>query len=228
MKTAKPSKAIESARLSHKIIALCIVWAWGGVLCASAGTLTVFGTGVDCSGNLLPGGSVDSHYFFADLGSPGIVYSPPALWPAWLPDDPHSGWIGFRDSGDTRPFGTHDIETTFSLAGYDSATATLTGSWVADQYGSLYLNGHLIESAGDGNWNWTGGSNPTGFTITSGFLPGLNTLDFQVTFPDTFDGLRVEPMTLTATPTGVPDGGETAMLWSISLLAAGWLRRRIA
>jgi len=218
-------KLIEPAKLSQRILALCAAWACGGVLCASANTLLVFGTGVDGSGNVLPGGSVDPHYSFADLGSPGIVYSASSQWYQWLPNDAQSGWIGFKDSGDTQPYATHDIETTFDLAGYDSATATLAGSWVADQNGSLYLNGQLVQTVADGNWDWTDGNNPTSFNITSGFLPGVNTLDFQVTFPDGFDGLRVEPMTLTANP--IPEDGHLgAMLLSMGLLGVGWLRRK--
>ncbi len=228
MKTTYATRAIESAKHSKKILALGTALVCSGTLCAWADDWTVFGTGVDSSGNVLAGGSVDPHYYFADLASQGIVYSPSSLWSQWLPDDAHSAWIGFKDSGDTRPYATHDIETTFNLSGYDYTTATLTGSWVGDQDGSLYLNGHLIDSVADGNWNYTGGNNPTAFDITSDFVSGINTLDFQVTFPDGFDGLRVEPMTLTATPNrSVPDGGEAALLLSMGLLGMGWLRRKI-
>jgi len=75
-----------------------------------------------------------------------------------------------------------------------------------DQSGSLYLNGVLEQSVPDGNWNAGVNPNLTSFTISSGFLAGVNVLDFIGPFPDGFDGLRVEPMTLTASPNGVPGG----------------------
>jgi hypothetical protein len=56
----------------------------------------------------------------------------------------------------------------------------------------------------DGNWNSSTNPNLTPFTITSGFVAGVNTLDFQVTFPDGFDGLRVRPMTLTVSAVPEP------------------------
>ena len=195
---------------------------------AGAETMTVFGTGVDASGNVMAGGSTDPHYFFSDLNIQAVVYSSTSMWPLWLPDDAGSAWVGFKDSGDTSPYGTHDIITTFDLTGYDPTSATLSGSWVGDQYGTLFLNGNAIQSVPNENWNYLDGHEPTPFFITSGFSAGQNILDFQVTFPDNFDGLRVLPMTLTATPTqGVPDASSTLMLLGCALAGLGGIRRKL-
>jgi len=57
----------------------------------------------------------------------------------------------------------------------------------------------------------------TSFEISSGFVAGVNVLTFSGASPDGFDGLRVELMTLTATPngTGVPENGPTVMLFGM-------------
>ena len=216
-----------------KILAIGATCVCASALSSFATTFTVFGTGVDSSGLVLPGGSSDPHYTVTGPGVVGtqqaVVYSPAALWPQWVPNDANSAWIGFKDSSDTRPFGTYDFFTTFNLTGFDPSTASLTGRWAADQFGSLFLNGHLIQTVPDGNWDAASNPNLTSFTISSFFLPGVNTLDFEAVFPDTFDGVRVEPMTLTASPNGggVPDSGSTAMLLSVGLAGLCWFRRKI-
>jgi VPDSG-CTERM motif len=214
-----------------KIFAVCATFVCASALSAFATSFTVFGTGADNSGLVLPGGSSDPHYTVSGPGVSGtqqaVVYSAPNLWPQWLPNDANSAWIGFKDSSNTSPYGTYTFTTTFDLTGYDPSTASLIGRWAMDQSGGLYLNGVLEQSVPDGNWN--AGVNPTltSFTISSGFVAGVNVLTFVGPFPDNFDGLRVEPMTLTATPSGVPDGGSTAMLLSISLAGMTWVRRKI-
>ena len=214
-----------------KIFAVCATLVCASALSAFATSLTVFGTGADSSGLVLPGGSSDPHYTVTGPGvvgtQPAVVYSPANLWSQWVPNDANSAWIGFKDSGDTSPHGTYTFETTFDLTGYDPSTASLIGRWAMDQLGSLYLNGVLEQSVPDGNWN--AGVNPTlnCFTISSDFVAGMNVLTFSGPFPDGFDGLRVEPMTLTATPSGVPDSGSTAMLLSVGLAGLSWFRRKI-
>jgi hypothetical protein len=217
-----------------KIFAVCATFVCASALSAFATSFVVFGTGVDSSGNVLPGGSSDPNYTVTGPGVVGtqqaVVYSPANLWFQWVPNDANSAWIGFKDSSNTSPYGTYTFTTTFDLTGYDPLTASLTGSWAADQFGTLYLNGVAKQSVPDGNWDAANYPNLTSFTITSSFLAGVNILEFSVNFPDDFDGLRVRPMTLTATPlvtSGVPDGGSTAMLLSVGLAGLGWLRRKI-
>jgi len=173
-------------------------------------------TATDGSGNLLPGGSFDPHYR-AVIGpgvnavGPAVVYSASNIWSQWVPDDPHSGWIGFRDNSDSSPHGDYTYELLVNLTGYDPATASISGSWAADQFGSINLNGAATGvSLPDGNWNSANAPNLNPFSISSGFHSGLNTLDFVVNEPDGFDGLRVSSMTLTATP--VPEPSTCCLL----------------
>jgi hypothetical protein len=64
-----------------------------------AATFTVFGTGVDNNGNVLPGGSIDPHYTITGPGATGsraVVYSGANIFSSWVPNDAHSAWVGSR------------------------------------------------------------------------------------------------------------------------------------
>src|SRR5262249_33434902 len=134
-------------------------------------------------------------------GGPAVVLSSPNLWYQWVSNDPASAWIGWRDSGDTQPYGDYTYELTFDLSGYDPSSVTLSGNWAADQFGSITLNGaDTGVFVYDGNWDSYYYPNLSPFTITSGFQPGLNRLDFIVNEPDGFDALRVRGLTLNVLP----------------------------
>jgi len=190
-------------RIRRLVIALCFVGA--APAHAIVAVLPLPSTGVDAAGNVLPGGSPDPHYSVIGPGVPGgaaaVVYSSQNVFPGWVPDDPHSAWIGFSDNSDTSPHGTYAYELRFNLTGYDPASANLSGDWAADQSGSIMLNGaDTGVSLPDGNWNIATDPNLTPFSISSGFKAGANLLDFVVPEPDGFDGLRVRGLTLTVKP----------------------------
>ena len=197
---------------------------------AHATVIQLPSTGTDSSGNLLPGGSADPHYSVSGPGVPGggpaAVYSPSSIWVQWVPDDPHSGWIGFQDSFSSSPHGNYAYELSFDLTGYDPATASLSGSWAADQFGSINLNGSSTGvTVPDGNWNAALFPNLNPFTISSGFHSGINTLDFIVTEPDDGDGLRGRDLALTVTP--VPETSAFCLLTAAAVVAGiGLIRRR--
>jgi hypothetical protein len=195
-----------------------------------ADVISVFSTGVDGAGNLLPGGSVDTHYTVTGPGVPGggqaIVLS--SLFSTWLPDDPHSGWIGWIDNAFPGNYGVYTYETRFDLTGFNPATATLNGFWAADQFGNILLNGTTPSGTGlsvpDLNWDVGHDPNLTAFSITSGFVSGMNTLDFVVTMPDGFDGLRVRNMELTASPVPEPSTIIIAALGALGVASRMWCR----
>lgn len=131
---------------------------------ASAQFSGLFNTGVDNSSVALVTGSADSHYTVLENGSA------PAIVAAGFYT---SGYIWQNVNGDPGHL-TLTFRTTFTfLPGYNPLTATLQGKWYADNLGlDIIVNG-----TGSGQTNPGGTFN---FILTSGFVVGVNTLDFVV------------------------------------------------
>lgn len=140
----------------------------------------------------------------------------------WLGDNGSSSWI--TPAADTNgPEGDYSYELTFDMTGLDVSTAAISGRWSVDNVGAeILLNG-----VGTLNFNGNGFGGWTDFVIApsldDAFLPGLNTLTFNV-----FNGpgagptgLRVEFLSATAAPVPEP---STALLALIGL--GTFLRRR--
>jgi hypothetical protein len=171
-----------------------------GVAQGEVVNLNIFNTGVDATtGISQPQGSTDSHYTV--VSSPaGVV---PVVQtsvegfpiPPWIGDSTTSAWIG---PAGTAPADDYTYQTTFDLTGLDPATAILSGQWATDNAGVLVLNGVS-----------TGFTSPFGvaegsysfevwhqFTINSGFVDGVNTLELVDNNADVAGlnptGLRVE------------------------------------
>jgi hypothetical protein len=182
----------------------------GGPACIDAGTfdaatdggclsaIKVFSTGVDANGVVLAGGSVDPHYTLivsADTtftGPDAIVVSQIADG-FWVPQGTDSKWIApsanqaYPGATPCNNAGTYAYRTTFSLAGFDPATARITGQWGADNRGTaVRLNGVSLGLTASGY------SPLTAFEINSGFVAGTNTLEFEIVDEGCPNGLRVE------------------------------------
>ncbi len=141
---------------------------------------TVFSTGVGPDGTVLAPGSADPHYRLTL--SAQSTPPPPAIpatviqnHPAWLANDTQSSWIGPVNPGTANVnAGDYNYETTFSLAGFSLPTVALTLNVGADnELTNVLLNGvsRPITFAGFASLSGS-------FTLTNGFVPGTNTLDF--------------------------------------------------
>jgi hypothetical protein len=101
-----------------------------------------------------------------------------ALFPApWVPNTGSAQWIGPAVGGvetGIDPIGMYDYQEKFDLTGFDLSTVVVSGSMASDNGGSLELNGVPTEYSGTSFAEWTS------FTLSSGFRPGVNTLDFLV------------------------------------------------
>jgi PEP-CTERM motif len=182
-------------------------------------------------------GTVDLHYVLvasADPSFPGpdswvaVVARPcPDALPCWLADGPDSKWISSRPDTWTAPGvgGNYDYRLIFDLTGFNPSTASITGQWATDNGGGpIKVNGAATAfTTGDLDFDHF-----TPFTISSGFVAGLNTLDFPVvngpfTFTGNPTGLRVE--FLSATASAVPEP-TTLMLLTLGLAGLPASRRR--
>jgi subtilisin-like proprotein convertase family protein len=197
---------------------------------AVTGTLSsplpgLFATGADATGSLQTDGAVDPHYQLvastgSALGRNLYVVTPTTFNPTlpqavvgslWLANGPNSEWLAPVPDGSTVPApGLYTYQTSFDLTGIDPATVRLSGQWTTEAAGQeIDLNGSNTGVAPQG-----GITAMQPFTISSGFVAGVNTLQFKVaanngfseslgtfgTLHFNFTGLRVE---LTGTGAGI-------------------------
>jgi hypothetical protein len=214
---------------------------------ASAGVIgSLFNTGVDGGGQALTTttdgahGISDPHYSLisAPAGQSAVieVYD----YDQWIAGSLASAWItpygfgnGYGDHDVGAP-GVYDYRTTFDLTGFDPATALILGQWAADNQGiDILING---TSTGQQSLLNRFYGPFTSFSITGGFVAGINTLDFLVDnspgTPEYYNnptGLRVEFLSATAAAasTAVPEPSTWVMLSLLSGIfgAAGAYRR---
>jgi hypothetical protein len=141
---------------------------------------TVFSSGLGANGAAIAAGSPDPHYQLTQ--SAQSTPPPPAIaatviqnHPAWLANDSLSSWLGPVNPGITDvAAGDYTYRTTFSLEGFDPASAALTLNVGADNR----LNDVLLNGISQG-LSYAGFTALSGtFTIPSGFIAGTNRLEF--------------------------------------------------
>ena len=145
---------------------------------------TLFNTGVDSAGAVLPDGTIgDPHYSLippvpTDSTAETRIRTSAGGFPIppYIGDNTLSSWIGPNNDGELNgPSGTYTYRTTFDLTGFASNTASITGQWSTDDDGlDILING---TSLGYTNSSFSTFSQ---FLITSDFVSGINTLDFKV------------------------------------------------
>ena len=87
------------------------------------------------------------------------------------------------------PSGIYTYTMTFSLpAGYNPATASISGRWASDDGATMTLNGNSVPTTPTAIWSWT----PFTIPPSSGFVTGVNTLKIIVSNYTSWTGLRIE------------------------------------
>ncbi len=193
---------------------------------------SLFNTGVDNSGSpLLDGTLGDPHYsLFAPGGTNATIVRTESGGypiPPYLGDDTLSAWIGPANSYDMLgPIGYYFYRTTFDLTGFDSNTASINGRWSSDNNGvGIFLNGRRVSYGTDYEQfqSWSS------FTATSGFVGGINRLDFIVFNGGIQTGLRVEMVGtagLDVPPAPEPTSLALAGFAGLGMALGAWRRRR--
>lgn len=201
--------------------------------CISAAPISIFNTGqgspltVDPNFTIVatPGGPVSQSAYITDLsGFPS---------PYWMANGV-SSWISPQASywpccGISDAPGLYTYRTSFSLAGLNALTASISLQLAADDS----VTDVLINGASTGFTHFGFGTLSNVFTINSGYLAGLNTLDFVTSNGSGLTGnpasLRVEFTSATAdVASAVPEPGSFALLGGGLFLSAMFARRRIS
>ncbi len=176
-------------------------------------------TGVNSSWNY------DTTEWGADGGTgvASIVTPSDADWyGGWIANDSSSSWIAANRNNTAFNNGTYSLSV--DLSSYSLSSLALSGSWTIDDDGSLYLNGNLLASLGDGSW----GSLSSFSAPNSDFVSGVNTISMVGGSTDNYlEGVRLEG-DITGSLNGVPDAGSTFGLLGMAVGALTVLRRKQA
>jgi hypothetical protein len=182
---------------------------------AQAATITgLFNTGTDASNVALVGGNgiVDPHYQIVSSTSPGFAGQQAVTFQCcYFPDDADSRWISLSANGNPG-FNDTTYRLSFDLTGLDHTTAQLSGLWGSDNISFIHLNG-VATGHTTGNFSFL-----SAFSISSGFVAGVNTLDFRVTDAGPPTALRVDNLTGTADLAQVGPGIPEPATWAMMLL----------
>ncbi len=140
-------------------------------------------------------------------------------------------WIANNSTGTNVPgdWTFFVFRETFDLTGYDPNTANLQFQWAADDSGQGFadrgtwvpkysLNGGSLVTG-----TWPGG-NTYGFgptvDISSGFVPGINVIEFYVEGNGGTDGFALNPISFTAS---VPEPASLTLLGISAAAGLGYL-----
>lgn len=193
---------------------------------AAAPITTLFNTGVDASGALLVGGNgtVDTHWDI--VSGPGITVPIDAVTyfnTAYFSDGPNSRWLSASLSGGFDA-GAYLFQTMFDLTGFNPAATSISVSCATDdRLDGVLLNGVAVAGDCDGYGVFQN------FTISSGFAPTTNTLQFNVVDTGFPMGFRAQ-FTSNATPINGAAIPEPASLLLVGSGVAGMVakaRRRM-
>jgi hypothetical protein len=185
----------------------------------------LFNTGTDANNVALVGGpgTVDPHYSILSSTSSGFAGQQAVTFNCcYVADDEDSRWVSLSSNGSPGSNVTV-YRLSFSLAGFNPATASISGRGGSDNAGRIFLNGN------DTGIDINGFSALVAFTINSGFVAGVNTLDFQISDFGAPTAFRVDDLRGTADAVNaIPEPATWAMMIGGFGMLGAAARRRTA
>jgi PEP-CTERM motif len=206
--------------------------ACAALLLAATGShaaVSLFNTGVNNAGATLSTGAIDTHFVLVTASGTAPTYAVDDAYGYtgyWMGPSSTSKWVTSLvtggEAGDV-PAANYIYQTTFDLTGFNVATASLQGRMAADNE----ITGVQLNGANTGLTAY-GYDSFAPFSISGGFVPGINTLQFIVNNSGGPSGLRAELLgDFTA---AVPEPGSSLLMLGGVMVLMGtvtWRRRRI-
>ncbi len=208
--------------MNRRLLGRFVVLFCAATLC-SANTITLFNSGTNSSDVALSGsnGTVDTHYSVVETLQNAVTF----FQAGYYPEDATARWIAEAADGTTAA-NPATFRLLFDLTGLNPATANITGNWAADNCGHVALNGGTLGGIIPFCNTATSFNTLTAFSFNSGFVSGVNTLDFILSNTGGAGALLVRDLTGTANAPGESSIPEPATwLLAGSALACLGLRR---
>ncbi|HEV2651444.1 MAG TPA: PEP-CTERM sorting domain-containing protein [Rhizomicrobium sp.] len=191
--------------------------AFAGTAANAADIVGLYNTGVDNGGTQLAEGASDTHYVVNGTGTP-VVYTN-----ALYVSDPSAKFIAVAPGGGyTNPVNTYTLD--FDLSGYDIATASLSGQFAADNFGTVELNGHLLTSLSGTLFENFEQLHPFSATAAD-FVAGMNTLTFTITDTGPPSAFMVADLVGTADVLGAVPEPATWAMFLLGFFGLGMMAR---
>lgn len=200
---------------------------------------SVYSTGINDFYNPLTGDSIDFHYRLVS-SPPGsgfdqmtyLVNTNAPSASSWVKNSPVGQWIGptndISKMTSLKATGQYVYETKFNLDRFEANTAEINGLWAVDDTSDgILLNDVPIGFARNGVTEF---SSLQSFSITSGFLPGINSLKFIVNNLPVTDAVNptglLVIMTGSATPLAIVPEPSSMISIMVGLIVLAVLRHR--
>jgi len=181
----------------------------------------VYNTGLGVGGTALGLGDnqADANYTITATNDPAATVGNQARTyynPAYLQDGPLARIVNATGDGNGTAGATTTFSTIFSLAGFDSLNATLSGQVLFDNSGQIFLNGNQIGGT------FTGFASLAPFGSNGNFfVAGLNTLSFALTNADGPQAFQVAGLTVTAERLPITGGVPEPASWAMLVIGFG-------